>query len=102
MQEYLIDWLRDLQKDYAMCKTEMSRQMLIQTRFNQASDIVSQEDPGATLELKSVTQEDNGTLQGLSIDGIVVRWSKYAQSVKNQDILLIDTSTLLMRELGIE
>jgi hypothetical protein len=102
VQEYLIDWLRDLQKDYASSKTEMARHMLIQTRFKQASEIISQEDPGALLELKSVTQTDNNTLQGLSIDGVVVHWSKHRQSVINEERLVVDTSLLLMREMGIE
>jgi hypothetical protein len=100
--EYLINWLRDFQKDYASSKTDLERQMLMKQRSDEAYYLVAQIDKNANIELKWNSIDNTGKLNDLGVDGICVHWSPIGQQSQNQDQLLIDSSTLLMREIGVE
>ena len=103
IEEYLVGWLTDFQQDYAKCRNDLERQMMMKSRADGAYGIIRQIDPDCNITLKWYDRSnDSETLSNLGVDGICVHWSPIGQNSQGKDQLLVDSSLLLMREFGVE
>lgn len=97
-REYLLKWLEELIADYdklvSSNRCESQIYMLLSSRSNDAYSNLRIKDRHVTIEIK-YTDGQETKLSELRITGVLVRWS-------NGEELLVDTSSLVLRALGIE
>lgn len=100
LKEYLIDWLLDHQVGITKQGRDVSIQMYLITAMEHMREIIDLVDDEAEIELLWVGEETS--MDTLKLDGVRVTWCDEVAAKRNESQLQVDSSTLLLREIGVE
>lgn len=100
LKEYLISWLIEHQQGIHRHTYNTSMQMYLITAMDYLWEVVSMVDPRAHIEL--MWKGDDSSMETLNLDGVKVTWSAEVATKRGENQLLVDSSTLLLREIGVE
>jgi len=100
LKEYLIAWLLDHQIGITKHTNDVSIQMYLITAMEHMREIIDMVDNHAQIELLWVGEETS--MDTLKLDGVRVTWSPEVGDKRGESQLLVDSSTLLLREIGVE
>lgn len=100
LKEYLISWLLEHQLGIQKHGSDFSVQIYLITAMDHMWEIVSMVDTNATIEL--LWRGDDSSMETLNLDGVKITWCDEVATKRGESQLLVDSSTLLLREIGVE
>ena len=100
LKEFLIDWLLEHQRCLEKINGSTNITMHLLTATDRIRDVIDMVDMHADIEV--IWAGEPETVEALKLDGIRIKWSSDVSDKRGEDQLQVDSSTLLLREIGIE
>ncbi len=97
LSDYLEKWLIGFQKEYSKTRNDFERDSSITINMNHLYEVLKTIDLEVSIALKqtSISKEDN--LSSLAIDGVEIVWSPEIAKKRNEEKLVMDTSSIMAK-----